>query len=421
MLGEQPEPTDAAEPSTRRRTIRYAVRFAYVAALVVAFATEFLPGGRLNEAAWMIGGVLAFTIDRPWRRHLRVLADWLPLIAALMIYDYTRDLANKLGMPLRVHEMIDVDEWMFGGTLPTVWLQEHLAADGQPWWTPIIGLVYTTHFVLPWAIAAIFYLYSRPMWARYIRRVLVLSYLALVTYVLVPAAPPWLASRSGAIEEQIQRISGFGLGVVPPGDSAHWLEAHGNYVAAVPSLHTAFAVLVAATLWTITKRRWLRVILALYPCAMGFTLVYGGEHYVIDILLGCLYTGFTILVTHCWENWRAGRPVLGPLPTVVVQPWSVTRSAAAKQAAEESETSGTPLASAGAESAADARASTSAGVSAAAGGSAGTGAPAGTGTPAAAGTPARTQPPGEPAPPGEDAAHSGEPAGEPVPASPGHT
>ena len=265
----------------------------------------------------MIGGVLAFTIDRPWRQHIRVLVDWLPLIAALMVYDYTRDLADKLGMPLRMHELVTADRWMFGGTVPTVWLQAHLAAEGQPWWTPIIGLVYTTHFILPWATAAIFYVYSRPLWARYMRRILLLSYLALVTYILIPAAPPWYASHEGVIPEQVRRISGFGLGLVSPDISAQWLTQHGNFVAALPSLHTAFSVLVAATLWPLTTRCWLRAVLVAYPCAMGFTLVYGGEHYVLDVLLGGVYAGFTVLITRIWENWRAGRALLGPLPSAV--------------------------------------------------------------------------------------------------------
>ncbi|WP_227979899.1 phosphatase PAP2 family protein [Nocardia spumae] len=318
MLGVHPETTEIAEPTAVRRAIRWTVRFAYLAALAAALITGALPGGRIQEAAWMIGGVLAFTIDRPWRQHIRVLVDWLPLIAALIVYDYTRDLADKLGMPLRMHELVTADRWMFGGTLPTVWLQTHLAADdGQPWWTPIIGVVYTTHFILPWAVAAIFYVYSRPLWVRYMRRILLLSYLALVTYILVPAAPPWYASHEGAISEQVRRISGFGLGLVSPDISAQWLTEHGNFVAALPSLHTAFSVLVAATLWPLAKHWWLRAILVVYPCAMGFTLVYGGEHYVLDVLLGCVYTGFTVLITRVWENWRAGRALLGPLPSAL--------------------------------------------------------------------------------------------------------
>ncbi|WP_280276037.1 phosphatase PAP2 family protein [Nocardia wallacei] len=287
-----------------RRLLRHVVRYAYLAALVAAFVIGELPGSRLQEAAWILTGIVAFTVDRSWRHHLRVVVDWLPLVGALLVYDYTRDLADTLAMPVRMGELVSVERWLFGGAVPTVWLQQHFAAAGQPWWTPVIGIVYTTHFVVPWAVAAIFYVYSRPLWARYMRRVLILSYLALVTYILVPAAPPWFAGREGALPDSVRRISGFGLGVVDPDVSVAWLEEHGNYVAALPSLHTAFAVLVAVALWPLAVRWWLRLPLALFPAAMAFTLVYGGEHYVIDVLLGVVYVAVTAVVAGAWERYR---------------------------------------------------------------------------------------------------------------------
>ncbi|MBF6175836.1 phosphatase PAP2 family protein [Nocardia blacklockiae] len=285
--------------------LRNVVRYGYLVALVATIAAGGLPASRLYEAAWILAGIAAFTIDRPWRDHLRMLADWLPLIGALLVYDYTRDFADKLGMPLRMDELVAADRWMFHGTVPTVWLQEHLAADGQPWWTPLVGLVYTTHFIVPWLVAAIFYVYSRPLWTRYMRRVLLLSYLALVTYILVPAAPPWYASREGAIDAEVRRVSGFGLGVVSPDTSAEWLESHGNYVAALPSLHAGFALLVSVTLWPLARRWWLRVPLVAFPAAMAFTLVYGGEHYVFDILLGFAYVAVTVVLARLWERRRS--------------------------------------------------------------------------------------------------------------------
>jgi membrane-associated phospholipid phosphatase len=38
---------------------------------------------------------------------------------------------------------------------------------------------------------------------------------------------------------------------------------------------------------------------------MGFTLVYGGEHYVVDILVGWLYAGVAFgVVCVAWPAWR---------------------------------------------------------------------------------------------------------------------
>ena len=41
-------------------------------------------------------------------------------------------------------------------------------------------------------------------------------------------------------------------------------------------------------------RRW-RPLLIAYPLAMAFTVVYTGEHYVVDVLLGWLYTTGSVL------------------------------------------------------------------------------------------------------------------------------
>ena len=80
------------------------------------------------------------------------------------------------------------------------------------------------------------------------RRVLVLSYLGLTTYILLPAAPPWFAAEVGAIDDPVGRVAGFGFGIVPLDVSTRWLEAQGNPVAAMPSLHAGFAFLVVALL-----------------------------------------------------------------------------------------------------------------------------------------------------------------------------
>jgi membrane-associated phospholipid phosphatase len=40
---------------------------------------------------------------------------------------------------------------------------------------------------------------------------------------------------------------------------------------------------------------------------MAFTLVYSGEHYVSDILLGWFYAVVAFALNRAWERWRAAR------------------------------------------------------------------------------------------------------------------
>lgn len=304
--------TEVPAAQRHRRLLRSGVWSAYLLALLAVTVLFGPPTQRIYQALWIMVGIAAFAPDRPWRDQVRILVDWVPLIAALVVYDHTRGIANTLGMPLRVHEPVVVERALFGGTVPTVWLQEQLDGDGgPPWWTVLTGLVYTSHFLVPWLIAAILYVLSRDRWSKYMRRILLLSYLGLVTYVLLPAAPPWYAARAGVIPAEIHRSAGFGFRLYSVDIGADWLAAHSNPVAAIPSLHAGFALLVAIALWPSARQWWWRVPLAAFPVAMGFTLVYGGEHYVIDVLLGWVYVGLAIGLATAWERRRAPA---GPVP-----------------------------------------------------------------------------------------------------------
>jgi membrane-associated phospholipid phosphatase len=49
-----------------------------------------------------------------------------------------------------------------------------------------------------------------------------------------------------------------------------------------------------------------RTVLACYTLAMAFTLVYGGEHFVIDLVVGYVFTTIAFLiVTYAPRLWRS--------------------------------------------------------------------------------------------------------------------
>lgn len=290
----------------------------YFAVLIAFVAGIGLPTDRIDQTIWILAGITAARIGRPLRDHVQALLDWTPLLAALLLYDYTRGIADTLGMPVRVSELVDFDQWLFGGNVPTVWLQEHLYTPGHiHWYDVVVGIVYMSHFVVPWVLAAAFYVWSRDRWWKYIRMVLALSYAGLATYILIPAAPPWYAASSGVISDTVWRNAAAGWWESPIADwlglqfAAVWFERQSagvNDVAALPSLHAAFAMLVAVALWPVARHWALRIPLVLFPLAMGFTLVYGGEHYVLDVLLGWAYVGVIAFAFRAWDRWSAQRP-----------------------------------------------------------------------------------------------------------------
>jgi membrane-associated phospholipid phosphatase len=281
--------------SDRRRLLRVALWALLATAFVATCVEDGLPTDRVVLLGWVLAGLVVHALCAGWRRLVRLVVDWFPLAAALLAYDQTRGLADGFGFPVHVTEPAAVDRWLGGGVLPTAWLQQHLTAE---WWQALAALVYGSHFVVTPLVLGILWVRDRQRWARYARLVVALSAAGLVTYVLYPAAPPWLAAKEHVIEP-VHRLSGSGWQVLGLPRARALLE-HGqgqvNPVAAVPSLHTAFAVLVVLVLLPVTRRLWLRVALVSYAVLMPLVLVWAGEHYVVDTLLGTLYAVAAVLL-----------------------------------------------------------------------------------------------------------------------------
>ena len=76
-----------------------------------------------------------------------------------------------------------------------------------------------------------------------------------------------------------------------------------NNIAAMPSLHAAYPMLLLLFFWN-RARTPLRILLVSYVLAMAFTLVYTGEHFVIDEFVGWTYAIVTFVVgNRLFDGW----------------------------------------------------------------------------------------------------------------------
>lgn len=292
---------------TRVRRAALGLYFVVVAWIVVVYG---VPTGRQTLAVIVVGGLILTRLGQGWRRVGLVIVDWLPFTAVLILYDRTRGAADSLGVTLHEADIARAEAWLFGGVNPTVWLQDHLySPTSVHWYDAVCTLVYTSHFLATPVLAAVLWLRARELWLRFISRVIVLSVAGLVTYVAFPEAPPWMAARDGLLDP-VARLSARGWIWLHAGNLdallARAQKGGANPVAAMPSLHTAFAVLVAIFVAAQWRSRW-RYLSALYPFAMGFTLVYTGEHYVLDLVAGVAYALATHVALNTWEARRTRR------------------------------------------------------------------------------------------------------------------
>jgi PAP2 superfamily len=237
-------------------------------------------------------------------RTRQMLRDWLPMWVLLIAYDLTRGAADTLGMPVHTRLPIAVDEFVFAGRLPTHSLQRWLLSPRTAWWEAIVAVVYVSHFVVPLSVGMALWTTNRERFRIWRRRFLALTAAGLTTYILVPTRPPWMAARLGAIDP-VARTAPRGLRLLGLGAADRLLDLGRlsvNQVAALPSLHAAYAALPAVSLWHIGR---LRPLLVAYPAVMAFSLVVGGEHYVFDLWLGWVYVVAVVVATSAWEHRRA--------------------------------------------------------------------------------------------------------------------
>jgi membrane-associated phospholipid phosphatase len=142
-----------------------------------------------------------------------------------------------------------------------------------------------THFFAVWIVAAVLWRISRQRFRRYALVTVALTVAAFLTYWLYPAQPPWLAGDTGllpSVDRIVPQVWDH-LGVTTV-KSVYENGDFVNTVAAMPSLHAAYPFMLMLFFWGAGAR--VRILLGAYTLAMAFTLVYGGEHFVLDILVG---------------------------------------------------------------------------------------------------------------------------------------
>lgn len=242
------------------------------------------------------------------RRARAFVLDWSPFLLLLFSYEFLRGLAGKIG---QVHYLLAIhfDQRVFG-TTPSVWLQQRFAHSAPAPYDYVAAVLYLLHFVAPLSFAFLLWTRSREEFARFTGSFLVLSYAALATFVVFPAAPPWLASQHGYLPEVHEQVSVV-LSVFPSHFDLPTVYQlfDPNQVAAIPSLHSAYPLLLFLFACRFFGLRGL--VLAPYVLGVWVAVVYMGEHYVFDVVVGALYSTVSFVLTDhvLLRLRRGGRPL----------------------------------------------------------------------------------------------------------------
>jgi PAP2 superfamily len=154
------------------------------------------------------------------------------------------------------------------------------AAESVELLPALLGLAYVTLHFAGTAVALVWVHRRHGEHFPLVRTTLIVSTaLALIGYVLYPAAPPRLADLG--FSDTVSSATGLNL-------SSDLLGSLYNPIAAVPSLHFGYALIVGGALAALARHDWVRVIGALYPVAMLAIIVATGNHFFLDAVAGGL-------------------------------------------------------------------------------------------------------------------------------------
>jgi hypothetical protein len=270
---------------------------------VAAWVAAPLARKRLNASPVLLQGVafaaplgLSVAMRRSRSRDLAVCA--LQMWAYIAAYKSPHDDADAQESRTHFGYPIVADRALGLGELPTVRLQRALGRIGPdgPEWRALDRWSVWTHwawFAVPHGTVAYMLLRRPERFARAATMTYAVFDVGASFYWLIPTAPPWYAAQRAVAGDDSQPVRRM---MVEYGEhfwQDRWGPLYsvfgGNPLAAMPSLHFATSLMAALLLAEVGV-----VAGALgfaYTAALGFALVYLGEHYVVDLLAGAALTG----------------------------------------------------------------------------------------------------------------------------------
>ncbi len=298
---------EARPSSSWRPVVAGAAAAALAAAVALPIARKKLRLPKGVTVGALAAGPPALAVLRRRTRTRDAALYALQMWGFLNAKDMPHDDPEALRRRLRITYPAKADRVIGGGQLPTVRLQKALAPLGKG--NPLDRTLSWVHWL--WFFephGSLVWILSRhpERFARSARQMSGVYDLGCAAYWTVPTAPPWWASEEGHIDERVRRIM-VEVGEEQWGRSWDHLYSFlgGNPWAAMPSLHFA-ASLMAALLLTEAGPVEGAVGWA-YLGALGFALVYLGEHYLIDLVAGAALVWIV----------RKGEPYAEPLALAV--------------------------------------------------------------------------------------------------------
>ncbi|HAD81720.1 MAG: hypothetical protein A2509_07160 [Candidatus Edwardsbacteria bacterium RIFOXYD12_FULL_50_11] len=239
-----------------------------------------------STAAMILLRVINHRFDRP---GLNFISEWYPILSLPWVYSGTKYFVHAL-FPWTIDGLLHRADLALLGGDPTLFLR----SLGSPWFSDLMQASYCLFFGLIFFSCLILYL-KKGRWQFENLQMIILTalYGTYLLFILLPAHSPrfiyyhGLPLSGGWVTEQV------GIFI---GKTAH----RGG---AFPSGHAAASVAICVFMWRYA-RLWAPLFIII-TLLLLLSTVYGGYHYVADLLAGFAYGGISCLLAILWNrHWR---------------------------------------------------------------------------------------------------------------------
>jgi membrane-associated phospholipid phosphatase len=263
------------------------VRMATAAAAVVYGLTLIASGGLKLVAGAVVIAIAGIVASGRLGLFTR---DWAPVFAMMAVYGGAFAAAASLNMPTWYRPQLEADRLLGLGHVPSVWLQHELdAAHNGPMavWT---ACAYASHYYFPIMLGLyVWWRHRDDGFFDLIYGYLAALALATIVFVLAPTAPPWLAAQRGLMPPLHDVVKTGLLDLHLNTLADHKGDPHLYLTrAAFPSVHAAWPMVSLLVVLRYRLPRPAVALVLLQLVSVWFAIVYGGEHYLSDVIAGAL-------------------------------------------------------------------------------------------------------------------------------------
>lgn len=247
-----------------------------------------------------------FYINSITRSFLKAM---LPFVGFWILYDSLRIVPNYVINEVHIQQPYQLEKQLFGihdnGKVIT-W-NEYFSKYHTPFLDFLSGFFYINWIPVPLLFCLYAFLKDKVLIYSFTYCFLFVNLIGFFIYYLYPAAPPWYIAEYGFTEHfnimgNTGNLKHFDALIGLPIFKGIY-EKNANVFAAMPSLHSAYPVIV---LYFATRKgsNYVKIPLVIFCLGIWGSAVYSNHHYVIDVLVGIICAVVGIILFNLYlKKW----------------------------------------------------------------------------------------------------------------------